>query len=221
MLLRRGRARAALTRDEVASAAGTSRSALSQYERGVKSPTVATLDRLLAACGLQIRAELEPYLADIDAVVDAWLAGPYALPAALDRITAAFDEAQVAWAFDGATALALHGLAATAGTHAEVVAVASEELRRLMYDLGGVGIVDRDGEPIWDSWLSVDLERVGVCSAYTRIGALTLRLTTELGAVVRIATDTTTCPALALWDVEQAHAALAEVLARLRARRTV
>lgn len=139
------------------------------------SPTVATLDRLLAACGLQIRAELEPYLADLDAAVDALLAGPADLPDGLDRIADALDEAGVSWAFDGRTAVLLHGFAAARGAHVEVVAVGSDELRRFMYGLGGVTIVDRDGEAIWDSWLSVELDRVGTCEAYTRIGASSRR----------------------------------------------
>jgi transcriptional regulator with XRE-family HTH domain len=220
-LLVRARARATLSRAELAGLAGTSSSAISAYERGAKSPTVATLDRLLAACGLQIRAELEPYLADLDAAVDALLAGPVELPNGLDRIAAAFEDAGVAWAFDGTTALVLHGLAAGASAHAEVVAVASDDLRRLMYGLGGVTVVDRDGEPIWESWLSVDLTRVGTCAAYTRIGGLALRTVAALAAPVRIVSADAAYPVLPLWDIEQAHPALAEVLARLRERRTV
>ncbi|MDX6198482.1 MAG: hypothetical protein QOJ79_1633 [Actinomycetota bacterium] len=210
-----------MSRTELARVAATSPSALSAYERGIRSPTVATLDRLLQACGLQIRPELEPYLADLDAAVDALLAGPVELPHNLDRLAAAFDEARVTWALDGRTALVLHGFAADRGTHVEVVAAASDELRRLMYGLGGVTIVDRDGEPIWDSWLSVDLERVGICTAYTRIGGLALRVVPELAAPVRIEVGSHVYPGLALWDIECAHPALAKVLARLRQRRTV
>jgi hypothetical protein len=170
---------------------------------------------------LQIRAELEPYLADLDAAVDALLAGPAGLPDGLDRLAAAFDQAGVSWAFDGSTALALHGLAVAHGTHADVVAAGSDELRRFMYGLGGVGIVDRDGEPIWQSWLSVDLARVGTCVAYTGIGALSLRVVSELADPVRIVSGSAAFPASALWEIEQTHPALAEVLARLRERRTV
>jgi hypothetical protein len=181
---------------------------------------VATLDRLLKACGLQIRAELEPYVDDLDAAVDALLAGPSELPHGHDRVAAALTEAGVSWAFDGNTALALHGLAA-GGTHAEVAVIGSDELRRLLYGLGGVGIVDRDGEPIWESWLSVDLARVGICSAYTRVGGLSVRVVAELARPVRIEKGGRTYPVLGLWELEHAHPALAEVLGRLRERRTV
>ena len=219
-LLQRARMRAGLSRDQLADLAGTSRSALSAYERDVRSPTVATLDRLLRACGLQLRVELEPYVDDVDVAVDALLAGPAELPHGLDRVAAALADAAVAWAFDGSTALALHGLAAS-GTHAEVAVVGSDELRRFLYGLGGVSIVDRDGEPIWESWLSVDLDLVGVCSAYTRVGGLAVRIVTELGSTVRIAHEDASYPALALWELERAHPALADVLGRLRERRTV
>jgi transcriptional regulator with XRE-family HTH domain len=186
-LLVRARARATLSRTELASLAGTSSSAISAYERGAKSPTVATLDRLLRACGLQIRPELEPYLADLDAAVDALLAGPAEPPHGVERIAAAFDEAGVAWAFDGSTALALYSLGPGGDTHAQVVAAASDELRRLMYGLGGV----------------------------------TLRVVAALERPVRIGCGEAMYPVLSLWDIERAHPQLADVLGRLRERRTV
>ena len=51
------------------------RSWLNEFENGRRSPTVRTLDRLLAACGLQVRVLLEPLMAALDARVDA-LRGP-------------------------------------------------------------------------------------------------------------------------------------------------
>lgn len=42
---------AGLTQSELAERAGTSQAAISAYESGAKQPTVATLDRLLAAAG--------------------------------------------------------------------------------------------------------------------------------------------------------------------------
>lgn len=46
-----------LTQGEFASVAGTSRPTLSAYEHGRKSPTLATVERMLQAVGFQIRAE--------------------------------------------------------------------------------------------------------------------------------------------------------------------
>jgi transcriptional regulator with XRE-family HTH domain len=123
--------KAGLTRPALAALAGTSTSALSAYERGIRSPTVATLNRLLEACGLQIRAELEPFLADLDAAVDKLLAGPATLPSCASLVVA-LEEAGVSWAFDARTALALHGLRAEC-EGIEIVLAADEPTRRFLY----------------------------------------------------------------------------------------
>jgi transcriptional regulator with XRE-family HTH domain len=53
-LLRTARMRAGLTQRDLASAAGTSQSAVAAIESGRKQPTVATLERLLAAAGTEL-----------------------------------------------------------------------------------------------------------------------------------------------------------------------
>jgi transcriptional regulator with XRE-family HTH domain len=60
--LRRARLAAGLTQRELAALAGTSQATVSAYESGRKQPSVATLGRLLAACGrrLQVAAPLRP-----------------------------------------------------------------------------------------------------------------------------------------------------------------
>ena len=55
--LERVRHDSGLTQDEWASRAGTSRPTLSAYEHGRKSPTLATLERLLAVAGYEIATE--------------------------------------------------------------------------------------------------------------------------------------------------------------------
>jgi transcriptional regulator with XRE-family HTH domain len=55
-LLGRARADAGLTQEELARRAGTSRTALSAYEHGRKSPTVATFARLLSEAGYELAA---------------------------------------------------------------------------------------------------------------------------------------------------------------------
>jgi transcriptional regulator with XRE-family HTH domain len=59
-LLRNARWHAGLTQAEVAARAGTSQQALARYERGHSAPSVAVLERLLAASGMRLRAALEP-----------------------------------------------------------------------------------------------------------------------------------------------------------------
>ncbi|MGI9119261.1 MAG: helix-turn-helix domain-containing protein [Acidimicrobiales bacterium] len=62
LLIREARLRAGLTQAELARRAGTSQPAIARYERGDVSPRVATLDRIIRACGL----ELVPALVDYD-----------------------------------------------------------------------------------------------------------------------------------------------------------
>ena len=56
-LLERVRQEAGLSQKELAARAGTSRTALSAYERGRKSPTLATVERLLDSVGFELTAE--------------------------------------------------------------------------------------------------------------------------------------------------------------------
>jgi transcriptional regulator with XRE-family HTH domain len=56
-LLERVRQEAGLSQEELATRAGTSRTTLSAYERGRKSPTLATVSRLLETAGYELTAE--------------------------------------------------------------------------------------------------------------------------------------------------------------------
>lgn len=56
-LLERVRRLAGLSQGELATRAGTSRPTLSAYEHGRKSPTLATVDRLLDSAGFELTAE--------------------------------------------------------------------------------------------------------------------------------------------------------------------
>lgn len=53
-LLRKARTSARLSQEELARRAGTSQSAVNRYERGAAVPTLATLERLLIACGREL-----------------------------------------------------------------------------------------------------------------------------------------------------------------------
>lgn len=55
-LLERIRRAAGLSQDELAHRAGTSRTAVSAYEHGRKSPSLATVDRLVASAGYELDA---------------------------------------------------------------------------------------------------------------------------------------------------------------------
>lgn len=56
-LLKQVRREAGLSQEELASRAGTSRPTLSAYEHGRKSPTLATVERLLERAGFELAAE--------------------------------------------------------------------------------------------------------------------------------------------------------------------
>jgi transcriptional regulator with XRE-family HTH domain len=55
--IRAARRRAGLTQGALAGRAGTSQATVSAYESGRKQPSVATLDRLLAAAGSRLTVE--------------------------------------------------------------------------------------------------------------------------------------------------------------------
>lgn len=110
-LLRSTRQEAELTQLEVAERAGVDQAALSRYERGLRTPTLGTLERVLAAMGQQIVVELEPLDAQIDREIDRLAA---MTPA--ERIQSCWLLVDVpemfaglAWAFGGAAAGVLQG----------------------------------------------------------------------------------------------------------------
>ncbi len=51
------RRQAGLTQEELADRSGTSQATLSAYERGAKTPSAATLTRVLAAAGVRLTTE--------------------------------------------------------------------------------------------------------------------------------------------------------------------
>ena len=59
-LLREARVRAGLTQRGLARRAGTSQSVVARIEQGRTDPSTATLARLLAAAGFELRTELAP-----------------------------------------------------------------------------------------------------------------------------------------------------------------
>ena len=54
------RRRAGLTQQELAQRAGTSQPAVAAYEAGRRTPTLATLERMLAACGQELVVDARP-----------------------------------------------------------------------------------------------------------------------------------------------------------------
>lgn len=218
-LLRQARVEAGLSQRLLAKAAGTSRSTVAGYESGAMSPTVRQLDRLLAACGLQVRPVLERQGADVDEALEAALAGTADLH--LDdvlRFAASLDAAEVSWAVDGATAVALQGLAVE---HRErcVAVVDNDAARRWLRSVWARG-TNRDGFPIAPSWdESAEMVRVYVRhQVYTRLGFVKLRFLDEAPDAVSMVVGERLLPVLPLLALERYHGDLAALLAAYRAR---
>jgi transcriptional regulator with XRE-family HTH domain len=60
-IVQEARRRAGLTQRALAERAGTSQAAIARIERGRQSPSIETLQRILHACGLELRMRIEPY----------------------------------------------------------------------------------------------------------------------------------------------------------------
>ena len=71
LILEEARLAAGLTQQELADRARTSQPAVARLEQGRASPTFATLERLIAAAGFDIRLELVPRTTT-DPVLDAY-----------------------------------------------------------------------------------------------------------------------------------------------------
>jgi transcriptional regulator with XRE-family HTH domain len=237
-VLRAARARAGFDQRVLAKRSGLSRPTVTRYESGAVSPTVATLDRLLAACGLQARISLEPLLADVDARVDSLLAGagvldtdelpelmrtleddPEAAHGGFSRIRPQ-RRGPVPWAFDGATALLLHGLAVDEPATTLVV----EWGDAARYWLLAIGAQGRDERGDAVGWRELPKEAAQVAVGrpfFTLRGILQLRLVDELPPATQLAVEWTdrAVPAVSVDEVEQHYPEHAEVLARLRVRR--
>jgi len=155
LLLRQARGRAGLTQRALAARTGVPCSGLVAYEDGAASRTATVLDRLLAACGLQLPSRLEPLLADVDAQLERMLGGPVELHEKdIARLAASLENRDdqkglwpahrparagpVAWALDRASALAAQGLAALHPAP-QIVVVLDEALRFWLRAVGRSG----------------------------------------------------------------------------------
>lgn len=236
-LIRAAREQARLSQAQLAHRAGTSQGKLADYERGRVSPTVRTLDRMLAAAGLQARIALEPLLADVDLRVDAMVAGsPTLRLEELLRLAPSLAEeqrwvedpdvepedevwtsGQPRWAFDGATALNLHGLAVEHASPA-VVLVWEPAAQGWLTQVWAQGLARTVG------WWSVDLDEARLAASrgvFCRLGLLAVRFESALPSVVTLRPPGAdeVVPVVSVDEVERSSPAHAEVLARWRERR--
>lgn len=215
-VLKAARAEAGWDQRRLALAAGTARTTVVAYETGAQSPTVRQLERLLAACGLRARVVLEPLTADVDAVLDGALgAGPPRGLTTLPSFAASLATAQVRWALDGPSAVAVQGLPLP---HDELtVALVDEEVSRLWLRTQWAKGWDRHGFSLAPSWHESpqDVRTYTRRPVYTLLGFLQVRFVEDLPApVLSVQVDGRAVPVLPLVHVRRAHLGLAELLDR-------
>lgn len=235
-LLNEVRERTSWSWTELAAQAGTSRATIGKYVSGTASPTVRTLDRVLAAAGLQARLTLEPLQAELDSLVDAMLEGEvvadwsvleeFAQMARVEQSWSVEDEGTgeisqshgvMTWAFDGSTALNLHGLACDSSTL--MVTIVLDMAARAWMARGFMRA--SPGPPV--GWFSGALSEVQHSARDYVVGGhglFQVRFVEELRWIldVRLPGSETVVPVVTPDEVERGHPQLAEVLARLRAR---
>ncbi len=215
-VLQTARAEAGFDQRRLALAAGTARTTVVAYETGTQSPTVRQLDRLLAACGLRAEVVLQPLATGIDQVLDDAVAGgpPSALET-LPRFAESLTSAEVRWALDGRSAVAVQGLPLP---HDELsVALVDDEVSRRWLRATRAKGWDRHGFSLAPSWYE-SAERVRLYTrkpVYCVVGFVHLRLLEALpDGVLRLQVGGQVVPVLPLAEVRRAHAPLAELLDR-------
>lgn len=210
-MLRDARERAGLTQAQLAERAGVTQGLLSAYERGVRRPSLGTLERVLAALRLQARIELEPLWADVDRVMETgaprWLVE-------LDGLLARLEPLELV--VDGAAAAALQGVPVEVQrldvvVRPEDLGELREGLTRLRaqrwderwQEFGGVPSDPAEpGAPLWSS-------------SYGDVG---VRYASPLPASLLVVADDRTVRVRPLLEVESDDPWLRRVLARLRER---
>lgn len=219
--LREVRTRADVLQHDVAVGAGISQAALSLYESGKRIPRIETVEKILAAMGMQLRWAAEPMWADVDREIDAMRALSIdervanlrvLLPQLLDDL-GGYDPL-----LDGACAAMLQG--APVPAKGLEIAVPKDDFESFAESIAGArslqrwsdrwkqfGYVDRDprveGGPLhWD----------GV------FGQVKARVISSGPAYVTIVAEGRPCRVRPLTDIESDDPWVARVLARMRDR---
>lgn len=226
-MLKAARERSGLSQSQVAQRAGVHHTMVSAYERGRRTPGVATFERLLKAAGAELAVEVVAEGSGLDDRIARTLALPVEervahLAGSLEELARCFGEFR--FAVDGLAAAAVHGvpvevpriqvlLADEAGLPEAMEPILrrsgiwswAEELGRFSYSNLLPGPVLRLVNPsLW--WLclwDVELE-------------ITLCAPERLDRVQVLPFRDRTIPVVALWDLQLADPEAAEVIERTR-----
>jgi len=233
-LLAEARGRAGISQAELARRSGLARGQLSRYETGAVSPSVAVLARLLAACDLQLSGALEPHVAEVDDHLDTLLDAESQTdltnlpnlvltldddPAAVHHpVFRAHREGPVTWAFDGATALHLHGLPVGAKWTC-VVVVLDDAARWWLHALHAP--LEHNGHRLNVTEAPRDVLVGSLRQPFSsHVDDLLVRVVDELPPTVRIAVEWTSAPVpvVTVDAVERGHPHYAHLLEKIRSR---
>ncbi|MGI8697325.1 MAG: helix-turn-helix domain-containing protein [Mycobacteriales bacterium] len=187
-LLRRERRAAGLSQAELAHASDISQAMLSRWERGRRAPSIATINKVLAAMGRQLLLATEPLWADVDRAIDR-----LAAMSITDRVAQPSFQlgiwrewlAPVPHLIDGAFAAVLQGVPLP--VKALEVLVPESDLDGLAAALAGITNLRRWSQN-WQDWgyASSDPREPGPLRWNCVFGELRVRLVTALPDAVQI-----------------------------------
>ncbi|MBQ1021254.1 helix-turn-helix transcriptional regulator [Micromonospora sp. D93] len=206
-----------LSQRQLAALAEVDQAAVARFERGERAPTIAVLERLLAAMDVQLVIGVEPLDAHLDARIDALAARPIAeridglgLDRLLDRLT---DFPQV---ITGSTAALLQG--APVPVHALEIALRwqdSKAFTRWLETSYGQRWNARWGE-FGGVWL--EPEEPGEHLWSTRYGEIRATMCDELPETIEVRHGGRSYQVVPLVELELSEPRAAELLRRYRAR---
>jgi transcriptional regulator with XRE-family HTH domain len=217
VLLRGRRQRRRLRQEDLAVLAGVSQAAVARVERGERAG-LQIVERLFAALDLQLRVEVEPLDAHLDAELQKLADQPLQRriqELMLVELIGSLDG--VPFLFDGTTAALLQGVPLPG--HLVQLAVAWSDVDAF------VGWLDREWAQRWhEKWeeyayLLVDPREPGAHRWRTKRGEITARMVDELPSSIDVLHDGVVYPVMPLCDVEMAEPKVAELLTRHRTRR--
>lgn len=228
-LLRAARRHSGLSQSEVARRAGVHHTMISAYERGRRTPGMATFERLLLAAGGELTVELVPAGSSVDDRITLALA--QSTEARIGRFAESLHQltgllAEVRCAVDGLAAAALHGVpvdverikllladesgapeAAANALLGKGVMVWEEQLQRFTHMPAAPDLAMRAANPsVW--WFPLWDEPVEIALCPPE----------RLDGVQLVSSRGTQMAVVGLWDLQVKDPVLADLIERTRAR---
>lgn len=216
-VLRHQRHLRSLRQQDLADLADVSQAAIARIERGERASPLPMLEKVFAALDLQLRLELEPLDAHVDAALDRLAGQPVANRIAeLQLVEIADRLGDIPFVFDGPTAALLQGTPLP-GEQAHLAMTWAHADAFTAWLGANYG---RRWHQSWETYgfLDLDPRAPGAHRWATLLGELTVRMVDELPPAVRVQHGDHSFQVVPLPDLEVADARTAELLQRHRAR---